>query len=67
MAFHGGLIGCFVGQVLFALRYRTPLLSVMDLASLVAPIGIFLVRLAKFIKPAWMPPASLTGPSPAGR
>ena len=51
MAFHGGLLGCFVGQVLFALRYRTPLLSVMDLASLVAPIGIFLVRLANFIKP----------------
>ena len=51
MAFHGGLIGCFVGQLLFALRYRTPLLSVMDLASLVAPIGIFLVRLANFIKP----------------
>jgi len=51
MAFHGGLIGCFVGQVLFALHYRAPLLTVMDLASLVAPIGIFLVRLANFIKP----------------
>jgi phosphatidylglycerol:prolipoprotein diacylglycerol transferase len=51
MAFHGGLIGAFAGIALFARHHRTPLLSVMDLASLVAPIGIFLVRLANFIKP----------------
>ena len=51
MAFHGGLIGASVGIVLFARRNRTPLLVVMDLASLAAPIGIFLVRLANFIKP----------------
>ncbi len=51
MAFHGGLIGASVGIVLFARHNRTPLLVVMDLASLAAPIGIFLVRLANFIKP----------------
>ena len=51
MAFHGGLIGAAVGILLFARRYRTPLLTVYDLASLVAPIGIFLGRLANFIKP----------------
>ena len=51
MSFHGGLIGAFVGIALFARRYRTPLLSVLDLASLVAPIGIFFGRLANFIKP----------------
>ncbi len=51
MAFHGGLIGAALGVLLFARRYQTPLLSVCDLASLAAPIGIFLGRLANFIKP----------------
>ena len=51
MAFHGGLIGATLGIALFARRYQTPLLSVCDLASLAAPIGIFLGRLANFIKP----------------
>ena len=51
MAFHGGLIGCFLGMALFARRYRTPLLTVMDLCSLVAPIGLFFGRIANFIRP----------------
>ncbi len=51
MAFHGGLIGAALGGALFARRYKTPTLSVFDLASLAAPIGIFLGRLANFIKP----------------
>jgi phosphatidylglycerol:prolipoprotein diacylglycerol transferase len=51
MAFHGGLIGAFVGIALFARRYEAPLLTVLDLASLVAPIGIFFGRIANFIKP----------------
>jgi phosphatidylglycerol:prolipoprotein diacylglycerol transferase len=51
MAFHGGLIGAMAGIALFARRYKTPVLSVFDLASLAAPIGIFLGRLANFIKP----------------
>ncbi len=51
MAFHGGLIGAAVGIALFARRYKAPILSVFDLASLAAPIGIFLGRLANFIKP----------------
>jgi len=51
MAFHGGLIGAFVGVVLFARRYEAPLFTVLDLASLVAPIGIFFGRIANFIKP----------------
>jgi phosphatidylglycerol:prolipoprotein diacylglycerol transferase len=51
MAFHGGLIGCFVGMTLFAWRYRTPLLTVMDLCCLVAPIGLFFGRIANFIRP----------------
>ncbi len=51
MAFHGGLIGCFLGMALFAWRYRVPLLTVMDLCSLVAPIGLFFGRIANFIRP----------------
>ncbi len=51
MAFHGGLIGAFIGIVLFAWRYKAALLTVLDLASLTAPIGIFFGRIANFIKP----------------
>ncbi len=51
MAFHGGLIGAIAGILLFSWRYRTPTLTVLDLASLAAPIGIFLGRIANFIKP----------------
>ena len=51
MAFHGGMLGAFVGVLLFARRYHAPWLTVLDLACLVAPIGIFLGRIANFIKP----------------
>jgi phosphatidylglycerol:prolipoprotein diacylglycerol transferase len=51
MAYHGGMLGVFVGVLLFARRYRVPWLTVLDLACLVAPIGIFLGRIANFIKP----------------
>jgi phosphatidylglycerol:prolipoprotein diacylglycerol transferase len=51
MAFHGGLIGASVGIVVFAWRHRAPVLTVFDLACLVAPIGIFFGRIANFIKP----------------
>jgi phosphatidylglycerol:prolipoprotein diacylglycerol transferase len=51
MAFHGGLIGAAIGVWLFARRYRVSVLSVFDLTSLVAPIGLFFGRLANFIRP----------------
>jgi phosphatidylglycerol---prolipoprotein diacylglyceryl transferase len=51
MAYHGGMLGVFVGVLLFARRYRVPWLTVLDLACLVAPLGIFLGRIANFIKP----------------
>ena len=51
MAFHGGLIGAALGIALFARRYATPVVTVYDLASLVAPVGIFFGRIANFIKP----------------
>ncbi len=51
MAFHGGLIGALIGVLLFCRRYKAPVWTVLDLCSLVAPIGIFLGRIANFIRP----------------
>ena len=51
MAFHGGLIGALIGVLLFCRRYKAPALTVLDLCCLVAPIGIFLGRIANFIRP----------------
>jgi phosphatidylglycerol:prolipoprotein diacylglycerol transferase len=51
MAFHGGLIGAFIAMLVFARQKRTPALTVMDLCSLVAPIGLFFGRIANFIRP----------------
>ncbi len=49
MSFHGGVIGCAVAIVLFALRRHISLLSLADVTAGVAPIGLFLGRLANFI------------------
>jgi phosphatidylglycerol---prolipoprotein diacylglyceryl transferase len=51
MAFHGGLIGALIGIGLFARREKIPVLTVVDLVAIVAPIGILFGRLANFIKP----------------
>jgi phosphatidylglycerol---prolipoprotein diacylglyceryl transferase len=51
MAFHGGLLGALAGIFLFARRYGSPSLTVLDLCALVAPIGIFFGRVANFIRP----------------
>jgi phosphatidylglycerol:prolipoprotein diacylglycerol transferase len=51
MSFHGGLAGAALGIYLFARRYRVPLLSVFDIGCAVVPIGLFLGRIANFIKP----------------
>jgi phosphatidylglycerol:prolipoprotein diacylglycerol transferase len=51
MAFHGGLAGATLGAWLFSRRAKIPFWSVADLACAVAPIGLFLVRIANFIKP----------------
>lgn len=51
MAFHGGIVGAVVGLFIFARRNSLPVLPLIDLAAIVAPIGIALGRLANFIKP----------------
>jgi len=49
MSFHGGLTGCVLAVVLFALRRGIPMLSLGDVIAAVAPIGLFLGRIANFI------------------
>jgi phosphatidylglycerol:prolipoprotein diacylglycerol transferase len=49
MSFHGGVIGCAVAIVLFALRRHIAILSLADVTAAVAPIGLFLGRIANFI------------------
>ncbi len=49
MSFHGGFLGCVAAVVLFAWRRGIPWLSLGDITCAVAPIGLFLGRLANFI------------------
>jgi phosphatidylglycerol---prolipoprotein diacylglyceryl transferase len=49
MSFHGGLAGVMIAMVLFARKTNVPLLSLFDVAAVVAPIGLFLGRIANFI------------------
>jgi len=51
MAFHGGFIGAAVGMALFARAENLPLLTAGDICAISAPIGLFLGRIANFIKP----------------
>ncbi|QCI63739.1 prolipoprotein diacylglyceryl transferase [Phreatobacter stygius] len=49
MAFHGGIVGVVAGLFVFARKNKLPFLSLIDVAAVVAPIGIMLGRLANFI------------------
>jgi phosphatidylglycerol---prolipoprotein diacylglyceryl transferase len=49
MSFHGGVLGSVLATVLFALRRHISILSLGDVTLAVAPIGLFLGRLANFI------------------
>ena len=49
MSFHGGLIGVMIAVVWFTRLRKIPFLAFMDLASAVAPIGLFFGRMANFI------------------
>jgi phosphatidylglycerol:prolipoprotein diacylglycerol transferase len=51
MSFHGGLAGAGLAIFIFARRHQVPVLAVADLCATVVPIGIFLGRIANFIKP----------------
>ena len=49
MSFHGGFLGCVAAVILFCRRSNLPILSLGDITTAVAPIGLFLGRLANFV------------------
>ncbi len=49
MSFHGGLIGVIISALIFSKRTKTSFFKYADIISCVAPIGIFLGRIANFI------------------
>ena len=49
MSFHGGLIGVIFASFLFAKKNNQNIFIYLDIVSIVAPIGIFLGRIANFI------------------
>jgi len=49
MSFHGGMIGVSLAVYFISKRRGIKLSSISDMAAIVAPIGIFLVRCANFI------------------
>jgi phosphatidylglycerol---prolipoprotein diacylglyceryl transferase len=49
MSFHGGFLGCVAAVIWFARSKKVSILSLGDLTTAVAPIGLLLGRLANFI------------------
>ena len=49
MSFHGGLIGVVLATIIFSKKHKVDSYIFLDLISLVAPIGLFLGRIANFI------------------
>ena len=49
MSFHGGFLGCVTAVMWFARRNNISILSLGDITTAVAPIGLLLGRLANFI------------------
>ena len=51
MSFHGGLAGTALAIYLLARRRGLPVLSLADVSAAAVPIGLFLGRIANFIRP----------------
>jgi phosphatidylglycerol---prolipoprotein diacylglyceryl transferase len=49
MSFHGGVLGCIVATIAFGHYRGLSILSLGDVTTAVAPIGLFLGRIANFI------------------
>ena len=63
MSFHGGFLGCVAAVMLFARRNGISILSLGDITTAVAPIGLLLGRLANFINSElWGRPADSSVP-----
>ncbi len=73
MSFHGGVVGTALAIYILAKRKSIPVLSLADVCTAAVPIGLFLGRIANFIKPElWGRPTDVPwamvfpggGPSP---
>jgi phosphatidylglycerol---prolipoprotein diacylglyceryl transferase len=73
MSFHGGVVGTALAIYILAKRQKIPVLSLGDVCTAAVPIGLFLGRIANFIKPElWGRPTDVPwamvfpggGPSP---
>jgi phosphatidylglycerol---prolipoprotein diacylglyceryl transferase len=61
MSFHGGLAGTILAIYILARRKHLPVLSLADVCAAAVPIGLFLGRIANFIKPElWGRPADVS-------
>ena len=49
MSFHGGLVGVLISTLIFSKKHNINPFIFLDLISAVAPIGIFLGRIANFL------------------
>jgi len=49
MSFHGGVIGVIISTILFSKKHNINPFTFLDLIAVVAPIGIFLGRIANFL------------------
>lgn len=49
MSFHGGLVGLLIGGAVAARMTRIPFLTLADLGSIAAPVGLFFGRCANFV------------------
>lgn len=60
MSFHGGFVGVIVAAAIYSARNKYPVWSVADAVAVATPVGLFLGRLANFIRPElWGRPASV--------
>ncbi len=72
MSFHGGLIGVVLATCWWTRRVRVPFFAFADLVATVAPLGLFLGRIANFIngelwgRPAEVPWAMVFPRDPLG-
>ena len=61
MSFHGGLAGTALAIYWLAKRKHLPVLSLTDICAAAVPIGLFLGRIANFIKPElWGRPSDVS-------
>ncbi len=49
MSFHGGLVGMIIAIYIVSRRHKIRFIQLTDLVAIVAPIGLFLGRIANFI------------------